>query len=127
MNIRIPVSIGELFDKISILENKLKYIQEPSKHINIHKEWTMLVKIAKKIDPNYHKTKYFKELSNVNEELWHIEDGKRECERKKKFDSSFIELARSVYKKNDLRAKIKRKINEKYGSSIVEEKSHKKY
>jgi hypothetical protein len=127
MNIRIPVSIGELFDKISILENKLKYIQEPSKHINIHKEWTMLVKIAKKIDPNYHKTKYFKELSNVNEELWHIEDGKRECERKKKFDSSFIELARSVYMKNDLRAKIKRKINEKYGSSIVEEKSHKKY
>jgi len=127
MNIRIPVSIGELFDKISILENKLKYIQEPSKHINIHKEWTMLVKIAKKIDSNYHKTKYFKELSNVNEDLWHIEDGKRECERKKKFDSSFIELARSVYKKNDLRAKIKRKINEKYGSSIVEEKSHKKY
>ena len=127
MNIRIPVSIGELFDKISILENKLKYIQEPSKHINIHKEWTMLVKIAKKIDSNYHKTKYFKELSNVNEDLWHIEDGKRECERKKNFDSSFIELARSVYMKNDLRAKIKRKINEKYGSSIVEEKSHKKY
>jgi hypothetical protein len=127
MNIRIPVSIGELFDKISILENKLKYIQEPSKHINIHKEWTMLVKIAKKIDSNYHKTKYFKELSNVNEDLWHIEDGKRECERKKNFHSSFIELARSVYKKNDLRAKIKRKINEKYGSSIVEEKSHKKY
>jgi len=127
MNIRIPVSIGELFDKISILENKLKYIQEPSKHINIHKEWTMLVKIAKKIDSNYHKTKYFKELSNVNEDLWHIEDGKRECERKKKFDSSFIELARSVYKKNDLRAKIKRKINEKYGSLIVEEKSYDKY
>ena len=87
----------------------------------------MLVKIAKKIDSNYHKTKYFKELSNVNEDLWHIEDGKRECERKKKFDSSFIELARSVYKKNDLRAKIKRKINEKYGSLIVEEKSYDKY
>ena len=127
MNIRIPVSIGELFDKISILENKLEHIQEPSKHINIHKEWTMLVKIAKRIDPDYNKTKYFKELSSVNEELWHIEDGKRECERKKKFDSSFIELARNVYKKNDLRAKIKRKINEKYGSLIVEEKSYDKY
>lgn len=127
MNVKIPVSIGELFDKISILENKLEFINEPSKHINIHKEWNMLVKIAKNIDPTYEKSKHFKNLSKINKELWHIEDGKRECERKKDFGKGFIELARSVYKKNDERALIKRKINEKYGSSIVEIKSHKKY
>lgn len=127
MDVKIPVSIGELFDKISILENKLLFIQEPSKHLQVHKEWSSLVKIAKKIDPNYSTSKHYKELSKINLELWHIEDGKRECERKKDFGSKFISLARNVYIKNDTRALIKKKINKKYGSSIVEVKSHKKY
>jgi hypothetical protein len=127
MNLKIPVSIGELFDKISILENKLRFIEEPSKHVNIHKEWSVLVKIAMKVDPKYKNSKHYKELCKVNATLWHIEDGKRECERKKDFDSRFIKLARSVYKMNDKRASIKKKINLKYNSSIVEEKSYTKY
>ena len=127
MDVKIPVSIGELFDKISILEHKLMFIREPKKHINVHKEWSALVKIAKKIDPKYDKSTYYKQLSKVNFELWQIEDDKRDCERRKDFDIKFIELARHVYIKNDLRAKVKRNINNKYGSSIIEEKSHKKY
>lgn len=127
MDVKIPVSVGELFDKITILENKLRFISEPSKHINIHKEWSLLVKIAKKVDPEYQSNKHFKKLSKINEQLWLIEDGKRECERTKSFDSKFIELARSVYIKNDERARVKRKLNEQYNSSLVEEKSHKKY
>ena len=127
MQVSIPVSIGELFDKVSILQNKLRYISEPSKHINIHKEWSLLCKIAKEIDPNYEEDKNYLLLFSINEELWHIEDGKRDCERKKDFGEKFIELARNVYKKNDERASIKRKINEEYGSSIIEEKSYDKY
>ena len=127
MDVKIPISIGELFDRISILENKLMFIHEPKKHINIHKEWSALVKIAKKIDPRYDKSNYYKQLAKINLQLWHIEDGKRDCERRKDFGVKFIELARNVYKINDLRAKVKRNINNKYGSSIVEEKSHKKY
>jgi hypothetical protein len=127
MDIRIPVSIGELFDKISILEIKLEHISQPSKHINIHKEWSLLVAIAKDVDPKFNLNKHFISLSKINAELWGIEDGKRECERTKSFDSRFIELARSVYIKNDERASIKRKINEFYNSSIIEEKSHKSY
>jgi hypothetical protein len=127
MQVSIPVSIGELFDKVSILQNKLRYISEPSKHINIPKEWSLLCKIAKEIDPKYEEDKNYLLLFSINEELWHIEDGKRDCEMKKDFGEKFIELARNVYKKNDERASIKRKINEQYGSSIIEEKSYEKY
>jgi hypothetical protein len=87
----------------------------------------LLVAIAKDVDPKFNLNKHFISLSKINAELWGIEDGKRECERTKSFDSRFIELARSVYIKNDERASIKRKINEFYNSSIIEEKSHKSY
>jgi len=127
MQVSIPVSIGELFDKVSILQIKLRYISKPSKHINIHKEWSMLCKIAKEIDPAYEVSKNYRLLLSINEQLWHIEDGKRDCERKKDFGDTFVELARNVYIKNDRRAFIKRKINEEYGSSIIEEKSYDKY
>lgn len=127
MQVNIPVSIGELFDKVSILENKLRYITEPAKHVNVHKEWSLLRKIAKEIDPNYEDNDNYKSLFAINEQLWHIEDGKRDCERKKDFTDKFIELARNVYIKNDERARIKRLINEQYGSTIVEEKSYQNY
>lgn len=127
MQVSIPVSVGELFDKVSILQNKLRFISDPSKHINIHKEWSLLCKIAKEINPKYEEDKNYLLLFSINEELWHIEDGKRDCERKKDFGENFIALARKVYMKNDERASIKRKINEQYGSSIIEEKSYEKY
>lgn len=127
MQVSIPVSVGELFDKVSILQNKLRFISDPSKHINIHKEWSLLCKIAKEINSKYEEDKNYLLLFSINEELWHIEDGKRDCERKKDFGEKFIALARKVYMKNDERASIKRKINEQYGSSIIEEKSYEKY
>ena len=87
----------------------------------------MLCKIAKEIDPTYDESENYLLLFDINEQLWHIEDGKRDCERRKDFGDKFVELARKVYIKNDERARIKRKINEEYGSSIIEEKSYDKY
>ena len=123
----IKVSIGELFDKITILEIKRFKITEPEKLSNVLKEYNYLRKKAEKLDLNYKKNKHYKKLFDINNALWNIEDQKRECERTKKFDDVFIDLARSVYIKNDERAKIKKSINKKYNSEIIEEKSHKKY
>ncbi len=127
MSVRIPISIGELFDKISILENKSQFITEDNKLKNIHKEYTQLRKIALKLNNSFEKDYHYKKLKKINRLLWDIEEHKRECETRKDFGDKFIELARKVYMKNDERASIKRKINEQYGSSIIEEKSYKKY
>ena len=123
----IKVSIGELFDKITILEIKRFNITEPQKLANVLKEYNYLQKKAEKLNPKYNKSAHYKKLMAVNAELWKIEDAKREHERTKTFDDTFIELARSVYIKNDERAAIKKAINKKYDSDIVEEKSYKKY
>lgn len=123
----IKVSIGELFDKISILEIKRLQITAPDKLTNILKEYNYLRKKALTLDPTFSKDTHYKKLLKVNNLLWNIEDAKRECERAKTFDANFIELARSVYIINDERAKIKKSINKKYKSEIVEEKSYKKY
>jgi hypothetical protein len=127
MQISIPVSVGELFDKISILNNKLRFIEDKDKLRNIEREFLLLNEVAINLDPLYAINENFKKLSSINEELWFIEDGKRLHEKNKVFDSDFIELARKVYRKNDERAHVKRLINEQYGSSIVEEKSYDKY
>jgi hypothetical protein len=127
MKIKIPVSVGELFDKISILDNKRLEITQADKVKNILKELNMLRKIAFKLDENFEKDSDYKKLAKINRALWFIEEGKRECERKKTFGQDFIDLARKVYVENDKRAKVKRAINKKYGSDIVEEKSYKKY
>jgi len=127
MKIKVPISVGELFDKITILQLKLRNIKGEASLSHIQKEFDMLVKIAKKIDLHYNKYVGYKQLLKVNSALWNIEEGKRDHERKKTFGKSFIELARSVYKKNDDRAKIKRKINDHYGSEIIEVKSYKPY
>ena len=125
--IKIPVSVGELFDKITILDIKRERITEANKQIIILKEYILLRKIALKLDEKFEKNSDYKKLRKINDFLWDIEDGKRAHERAKDFGESFIHLAREVYIKNDERAKIKKSINKKYKSEIEEVKSHKKY
>tara|TARA_B100002019_G_scaffold269091_1_gene261582 strand:+ start:602 stop:982 length:381 start_codon:yes stop_codon:yes gene_type:complete len=126
MLINVPISIGELFDKISILDIKTKKIKNKEDLKLIKYELSKLKKITKSkgLTSTKIKKKYII-LKSINEKLWNIENKKRNCERQKKFDKSFIELARKVYIFNDKRAQIKKDINLLSGSSIVEIKSHK--
>ncbi len=126
MLINVPISIGELFDKISILDIKTKKIKNKDDLKLIKYELSKLKKITKLkgLTSTKIKKKYIL-LKSINEKLWNIENKKRDCERQKKFDKSFIELARKVYIFNDKRAQIKKDINLLSGSSIVEIKSHK--
>ncbi|HHJ10761.1 MAG TPA: hypothetical protein ENK25_07695 [Bacteroidetes bacterium] len=122
---QIEVSNGEIIDKLTILEIKLEKIEDPEKRRNIEKEYLLLSKAAagilSKDDPLYH------QLKDVNMQLWDIEDRIRDLERNKNFGEEFIRTARSVYQQNDLRADLKRRINEKTGSGLMEEKSYKPY
>lgn len=119
----IEVSIGEIVDKLTILRLKKLNITESNKLININKEYDYLYEIV------FHKLKIetedFNSLFSVNKILWDVEDKIREKESKKDFDQDFIEMARTVYITNDQRFNLKKKINIKYNSSFVEEKSHK--
>jgi len=126
MLINVPVSIGELFDKISILDIKTKKIKNKDDLKLIKYELSKLKKIAKSkgLTSTKIKRKYLL-LKSINEKLWNIENRKRRCERLKKFDKNFIDLARKVYIYNDKRAQIKKDINYLSGSSIVEIKLHK--
>ena len=120
----IPVSIGELFDKYSILLIKLKKITNTDKLIYINKELELLKQIIKRynIDENL-----FNNLLNINKNLWEIEDDIRKKEHCKEFDKNFIELARNVYKYNDIRAEIKNQINILFNSDIIEIKDYNNY
>jgi len=122
-NIKIPVSIGELFDKITILEIKKDKIKDKSKLANIKNELIVLNLIALKVDSSLIEP-HIKDLKSINAELWDIEESKRNKEKLKLFDSEFIQLARNVYIKNDKRAEIKKLINLATNSYIVEEKSY---
>ena len=126
MLINVPVSIGELFDKISILDIKTKKIKNKDDLKLIKYELSKLKKIAKSkgLTNTKIKRKYLL-LKSINEKLWNIENRKRRCEKLKKFDKNFIDLARKVYIFNDKRAQIKKDINYLSGSSIVEIKLHK--
>ena len=126
MLINVPVSIGELFDKISILDIKTKKIKNKDDLKLIKYELSKLKKIAKSkgLTNTKIKRKYLL-LKSINEKLWNIENRKRRCEKLKKFDKNFIDLARKVYIFNDKRAQIKKDINHLSGSSIVEIKLHK--
>ena len=128
MKITAEISYGELFDKISILRIKKSKINDKVKLININKELKALLKIKSKIKRNKHiLNKLEKKLTYVNIRLWNVEDRLRKLEKDKNFNKSFINLARSVYKHNDSRAKIKHSINLIFKSSIIEEKSYEKY
>ena len=124
-NIVAPISIGELIDKITILEIKKIYIKD-KKLINIEKELFLLENILKENDINID-INLVSQLKEINSILWKIEDDIRVKEKKGLFDEEFIELARSVYKNNDRRASIKREINYKYNSEVIEEKSYESY
>ena len=121
----VEVSIGEIVDKLSILDIKMKNIEDVDKLKNIEKEFNYLNDIV------FKKLKIeevdYQRLVSINTKLWIIEDDIREKERRKEFDDIFIELARSVYFTNDERSVIKKNINLKYGSDFTEEKSYKKY
>ena len=119
------ISAGELIDKITILEIKKEKISNKEKLIEVNKELISLNETLKKSINNESKISNFKnDLKNINLKLWDIEDGKRSAEKNNKFDEKFIELARSVYKFNDERAKIKLAINNALGSNIKEVKSY---
>ena len=127
MIINTPISLGELIDKISILVIKEKKITDEKKNNLIREELTLLKKTLNEAANNNSINNYLNQLIDVNSTLWKIEDEIRDCEKNKKFDQKFIELARSVYITNDRRAEIKLEINKKFGSKIVEVKSYTKY
>jgi hypothetical protein len=124
----VPVAVGELIDKITILEIKSERIGDDAKLRNIRAELNMLAQVRDEhVAPGKEIKRLTHELKHVNEGLWEIEDEIRDCERRRDFGQKFIELARSVYQTNDLRSQLKRKINEASGSRIVEEKSYAAY
>jgi predicted nuclease with TOPRIM domain len=122
---KIEVSNGEIMDKLSIIQIKLERIKDETKLMNLRKEYDVLKKAADSLlslnDPLY------KALYEVNCELWDIEDHIRDLEREKNFGDDFVQTARSVYFKNDKRSEIKREINIKTSSGLIEEKSYEKY
>jgi len=126
--IKVPISPGELIDKITILEIKAANITDATKLANVKVElqllqetWSTSHYASTNIDAEW------KQLRDVNKQLWDIEDDIRDKERQRQFDQQFIELARAVYIRNDERAAVKKTINTKLGSKIVEEKSYAKY
>ena len=127
MLINTPISLGELVDKISILMIKKKNISDSIKLQHVNKELQFLQKTLKKYISEDEINEFLLKLVNINSKLWDIEDDIRECERKKLFDQTFIDLARSVYFTNDERAKVKNDINKNFGSELVEVKSYEEY
>jgi hypothetical protein len=121
---KIETSIGEIVDKLTILEIKKSKINDPDKLKNINLEYSYLYPIVFS-DPINIDQEDYSELFQINSKLWEIEDDIRKFEDLNDFGEAFIELARSVYKTNDLRALVKRRINEKHNSLFKEEKSYK--
>lgn len=122
---KIEVSIGEIVDKLSILQIKIGMIKDEEKLANVKQEYDYLYDIV--FDEMKIEQSDFLDMVSINQKLWKIEDDIRDKERDKTFDGEFIELARSVYFTNDERAEVKKKINLKYGSMFVEEKSYSDY
>ncbi len=128
MSLKVDVSFGEYLDKLTILEIKSERIQDQDKLVNINAELNVLRDTWKQHPKsNVDLESELQQLKAINERLWEIEDDIRDKERNKTFDQGFIELARKVYFSNDERARIKRLINEKLGSNLVEEKSYADY
>ena len=127
MLINTPISLGELVDKISILIIKQQNITDETKLDHVKKEYDFLQKTLMNYVQQEEINNYLENLININSKLWNIEDDIRECERKKLFDQTFIDIARSVYFTNDERAKVKNDINKTFGSELVEVKSYEEY
>jgi hypothetical protein len=126
-DILVPISPGELLDKITILRIKSARMTDAAKLANVRAELSTLEKTWKNAVGNADVAEDERALQAVNERLWVIEDDIRDKERAQAFDAKFIELARSVYIEDDERAAIKKRVNVKLGSRIVEEKSYKPY
>lgn len=124
MEVTIPVGVGELFDKITILEIKSQKFQDEDKLKNVQKELDLLYQKTKSISVSY---ELIDDLKNINLILWDVEDRLRIKEHKKEFDQEFVDLARKVYYTNDKRAAVKKKINIVTGSNIIEEKEYFEY
>lgn len=126
---KIEISNGELLDKISILELKMLKIKDKKKLVNIEKEFYTLNPLCVKLFEKFGSQlqNLYLKLAKINGQLWDIEDWIRDCEREKRFDDEFIQLARSVYVTNDRRSKVKKEINLLTKSGLVEEKSYKDY
>ena len=124
MLIRIPVSVGELFDKITILKIKAARLSDAGQLENVRRELEELEATAAAVPASPALDDLVSRLQAINDGLWDVEDGKRAHEREGRFDADFIALARRVYKENDQRAALKREINRVTGSTLVEEKSH---
>ena len=128
MQLQVPVSVGEILDKITILQIKLKHISDAAKRLNIQNELDALLPLVAGDEFATEQMQgLMAELKAVNEALWDIEDDIREKEAAKSFDAEFIKLARAVYVTNDKRAEIKKQINLETGSALIEEKSYESY
>ncbi|MDP7653005.1 MAG: DUF6165 family protein [Rhodospirillales bacterium] len=128
VSVTVDVSVGELIDKITILEIKAERLGDPAQLNNVRNELEILLAARDAaLPPSTELTELSLSLKRINEQLWGIEDDIRDRERAKDFGERFIELARSVYVCNDERATLKRRINELLGSRIVEEKSYAPY
>jgi len=128
MEIKGPISLGELVDKITILEIKNEKINDKEKLINISNELDKLLTLLNSLQLSKKDLdKYSKQLYVVNKKLWETEDVLRALENEKSFNKEFIENARNVYKLNDERFRIKNKLNKQFSSEIIEEKSYKEY
>ncbi len=126
--VEIPVSYGELLDKLSILEIKSERIADPAKRANVVKELELLEAVWRACPASGHRATVARaRLKAINEKLWDIEDRIRRLEAAETFDQEFIELARAVYYTNDQRAAVKHQINLSLGSELVEEKSYQPY
>ena len=129
MTINIPISYGEAIDKLTILDIKKTKITNPDKLKKITHEFNLLVEALSELkkDNIEEFNKFYSKLKEVNINLWEIEDQIRICEKNKKFDNEFLELARSVYKLNDKRFELKNKINLLFNSALAEQKHYEEY
>ena len=126
--IQVPVSPGEVLDKVTILEIKSERISDAGKLANVKRELELLqASWRQSVTEDETVRRIHAELKTINEALWEIEDAIRDKERAREFDQRFIDLARSVYVTNDQRAEAKKKLNVYLGSEIVEEKSYQDY
>lgn len=124
---RVPVSWGELLDKITILEIKRARIADPAAVANVAREHALLARIGDDALHQGELAPLLTQLKAVNEDLWEIEDAIRGEEAARRFGARFVRLARAVYQKNDERAALKRAINQRMGSALVEEKSYRNW